>query len=175
MSTITTDSIPRVYVGTYAKYNSGSIAGQWLDLAEFAGDKDGFMDRCREIHADESDPEFMFQDFEGFPRAFYGESGLADGLWEWLELDEEDRELLAVYHEATGNDDGTIDDAREAFAGRFDSEADFCEDLAEQTGALPKDFPTWISIDWQATWESSLRHEYVSEGHDGRVWIFRRM
>lgn len=174
MSIVTTDSIPRVYVGTYAKYNRGSIAGQWVDLAEFADDKSGFMDRCREIHADESDPELMFQDFEGFPSAFYGESGLADGLWEWLALDEDDRELLAVYQEATGNDEGTIDEAREAFAGRFDSEADFCESIAEETEAIPKNMPSWVVIDWRATWDCNLRHDYVSERHDGEVWIFRR-
>ena len=28
--------MPRIYVGTYAKYNAGSIAGQWLDLEDYA-------------------------------------------------------------------------------------------------------------------------------------------
>jgi antirestriction protein len=169
-----TDTVPRVYVGTYAKYNAGSIAGKWIDLEEFAGDKSGFLDKCKELHADEADPELMFQDFEGFPRAFYGESGLDDGLFEWLELDEDDRELLSVYQSAIGCD-GDIDDAREAFQGRFDSEADFCESIAEETGAVAKDFPSWISIDWDATWNCSLKYDYVSERHNGEVWIFRRM
>ena len=26
---------PRIYVGTYAKYNDGSIAGKWLDLNDY--------------------------------------------------------------------------------------------------------------------------------------------
>src|SRR5690349_16831915 len=55
---------PRVYVGTYAKYNNGSIAGAWLDLEDYA-DKDSFLAACAELHKDEDDPEFMFQDFEG--------------------------------------------------------------------------------------------------------------
>lgn len=57
----------KLYVGTYAKYNSGSIAGAWLDLEDYA-DRDSFLVAARELHKDESDPELMYQDFEGFPR-----------------------------------------------------------------------------------------------------------
>ena len=32
----------RVYVGTYAKYNGGSLEGKWLDLEDYA-DKDEFL------------------------------------------------------------------------------------------------------------------------------------
>jgi len=53
-----TDVQPRIYVGTYAKYNSGSIKGQWLNLKDYS-DKDDFLAACRELHKDESDPEFM--------------------------------------------------------------------------------------------------------------------
>ncbi|HMP91047.1 MAG TPA: antirestriction protein ArdA, partial [Kiritimatiellia bacterium] len=62
----TTTNTPRVYVGTYAKYNDGSIAGEWIDLE--GHDADSFRDACLELHKDEADPELMFQDFEGFPR-----------------------------------------------------------------------------------------------------------
>lgn len=33
----------RVYVGTYNKYNSGSLFGKWLDLSDYS-DKDEFME-----------------------------------------------------------------------------------------------------------------------------------
>ena len=62
----TEKSDPRVYVGTYGKYNNGSIKGAWLNLADYA-DKDAFYAACAELHKDESDPEFMFQDHEGIP------------------------------------------------------------------------------------------------------------
>lgn len=121
-----------IYVGTYAKYNSGSIAGAWLDLEDYA-DRDAFLVACAELHKDEEDPEFMFQDFEGFPRAFYSESSIPDELWDWLQLDEDDRELLAAYQEAV-DESATIEQARDAFSGIFDSEADFAADWFEQTG-----------------------------------------
>ena len=32
-----------IYVGTYAKYNAGSLFGKWFDLSDFA-DKDEFLE-----------------------------------------------------------------------------------------------------------------------------------
>lgn len=65
----------RVYVGTYGKYNRGSIKGAWLNLDDYNTYGD-FLKKCGEVHKDERDPEFMIQDTEDFP----------DGLscMEWL-------------------------------------------------------------------------------------------
>lgn len=65
----------KVYVGTYKKYNEGSIAGGWLDLADYPTYKD-FLTACKKLHKNEHDPEYMIQDTEDFP----------DGLscLEWL-------------------------------------------------------------------------------------------
>lgn len=70
----------RVYVGTYHKYNSGSIAGKWLSLADYAN-RDEFYAACRELHKDEADPEFMFQDWEGVPSWMIGESHIDAEVW----------------------------------------------------------------------------------------------
>lgn len=35
----------RVYVGTYARYNNGSLFGKWLDLSDYS-DKDEFWKRA---------------------------------------------------------------------------------------------------------------------------------
>ncbi|BCY55770.1 hypothetical protein TUM12130_52080 (plasmid) [Klebsiella pneumoniae] len=69
MTDITT---PSVYVGTYHKYNCGSIAGAWLDLTDFDSSEE-FYERCRELHANEADPEFMFRDWEGIPSGMASE------------------------------------------------------------------------------------------------------
>ena len=65
----------QVYVGTYKKYNEGSINGGWLDLADYKT-YDDFLKACRRLHKNERDPEFMIQDTQDFP----------DGLscLEWL-------------------------------------------------------------------------------------------
>ena len=36
----------KVYVGTYGKYNNGSLFGAWLDLSDYA-DKEEFYEACR--------------------------------------------------------------------------------------------------------------------------------
>jgi len=125
----------RIYVGTYAKYNAGSIKGAWLDLEDYA-DRDAFLEACRELHRDEQDPEFMFQDFEGFPRSFYNESSAPpDELWDWLKLDEDEQELLAIYQDHIDSE-GNIDTARDAFMGKYDSEEDWAANWLEDVGSL---------------------------------------
>lgn len=166
---------PRLYVGTYAKYNAGNLNGGWLDLDDYSS-RDEFLEACAELHDDESDPELMFQDFEGFPRAWYSESSAPpDVLWEWIDLDESEQKAFAVFVDHYG-DDATIYDFRDAYCGTANSEADFCEEMADQTGAVPADFPAWISIDWQATWDCSLRYDYFC-GHDsdGDLHFFRHI
>jgi antirestriction protein len=140
----------RLYVGTYAKYNNGSIAGAWVDLEQFTS-KDDFLEACAKLHADEDDPEFMFQDFEGFPDRFYSESGIDDSLFDFLALDDEQRRMLAAYIEGTGDENARIEDAEEAFAGAYSSDQDFAWQLAEDVGDIPRDLPSYIVIDWEAT------------------------
>ena len=47
----------QVYVGTYAKYNNGNLYGKWIDLTDYS-DSEEFYQACKELHADEADPEF---------------------------------------------------------------------------------------------------------------------
>lgn len=163
----------RIYCGTYAKYNSGSIKGAWLDLSAYA-DRDDFLAACKELHADESDPELMFQAYEGFPAAWYCESSAPDDiLWEWMELGESERDAFGVYANHMGGDI-TRADFSEAYQGTADSEADFAEQTAEDCGEIPKDLPSWIVIDWQRSWNSGLRFDYWAErGPSGELHFFR--
>ena len=86
----------KVYVGTYKKYNGGSLAGAWLSLADFK-DYNDFLAECKKLHNDEADPEFLIEDSEGFP----------DGLdcLEWLYEDDFNDVKKAM--EGNGGDDDT--------------------------------------------------------------------
>ena len=59
--TITTDNKHGLYIGTYAKYNNGSIAGDWFYLEDYNNAKD-FWQAVKETHKDEKDPEYDIQD-----------------------------------------------------------------------------------------------------------------
>ena len=66
-----------VYVGTYAKYNAGSLKGAWMNLNLYNSKQD-FLKACYDLHKDEADPELMYQDLEGFPKTFYYESDISN-------------------------------------------------------------------------------------------------
>ena len=173
MSTTTTAA--RIYCGTYAKYNSGSIAGAWLDLADYAG-RDELLAACFDLHKDESDPELMFQDCEGFPSCWYSESSAPPAeLWEWLALHHAERLAFEAYASTKGRDDTcTFDDFGDTYAGTADTEAAFAEQTAEECGELPKDLPSWIVIDWAASWSCNLRHDYYTgTDSEGALHFFR--
>ena len=57
---------PKVYVGTYAKYNRCSIAGGWISLKS-CKNYDDFLKKCQALHSDEREPELMVQDTDDFP------------------------------------------------------------------------------------------------------------
>lgn len=71
----------RIYVGTYAKYNNGTLQGEWVNLSDFY-DLDGFKEHCVEIHEDEEEPEYMFQDWENIPDSLIDESNLEENFFE---------------------------------------------------------------------------------------------
>lgn len=131
-----TISSPRVYVGTYGKYNAGSLAGAWLDLSKFKN-FDAFMNECRRVHKDERDPEFMIQDVECWPDGFSAPECISrkefdDVMTAWRESAEEaerpetpgERLELVEYSEKAVAVIGDTKDYREqlkAMGGRFNA------------------------------------------------------
>ena len=65
----------RIYVGTYAKYNEGSLRGKWIDLSD-CYDQDEFMEVCHELHQDEEEPELMSKIGRTYPK-----NSLTRGIW----------------------------------------------------------------------------------------------
>ena len=123
---------PAIYCGTYGKYNNGSLDGAWLDLEAFDS-YDEFLEICALLHDDEDDPEFMFQDYQGFPREWYDESGLKesfDNIVEYCKLDENDREVFDAYYEWSGNAD--FAHFKDHYMGKFDTEEDFAEYIVSE-------------------------------------------
>ncbi|MCC8034359.1 MAG: antirestriction protein ArdA [Rikenellaceae bacterium] len=130
----------RVYVGTYAKYNDGSIYGKWLDLSDYS-DKDEFYEACRQLHSDEQDPEFMFQDFENIPASLIGESWMSDNLFELIHafsrMSENVREAFSIWlNDGSRNIDtddiqGLINSFHEEYIGTYDDEEDFAFEMVE--------------------------------------------
>jgi len=120
---------PAIYVGTYGKYNNGNIAGAWLSLDDY-DTEEKFYDAAKKLHKNEQDPELMFQDFENFPRAFYGESGCDERLWEWLALDKGEREIVSAWlHEEGGTE--SVEYILDSYLGSADSWSKYVDDYVD--------------------------------------------
>lgn len=142
-----TNATIQVYVSTYAKYNSGNLKGAWVDLETY-DTEDLFNDHIAELHNDEVDPEFMIQDFEGFPREFYSESGLDSRVFEWLELTDSDRERVAAFLDCFGDCAGDLFEASEnAFVGSYDSDSDFAYETVESCYNLEEPLASYFDYD----------------------------
>ena len=163
----------RIYVGTYAKYNNGSIAGEWLDIEDYA-DKEDFLAACKELHKDEADPEFMFQDLEDIPTGMAGESFVTDELFEYGLLNEHDQEIWATYRDHV-NQDGDFDEAQDAFQAKGTSKADVAQGHYEDTGMM-NGVSGWAAnyIDWEAVARDMgfEGYTFVEVGYND-VWLFR--
>lgn len=116
--------MPSVYVGTYARYRSGSLFGKWFDLDEY-DDKDEFIDACKEFHKAESDPELMFQGWEDIPNKFISEGHIKPEFWDYMSSTAPD-EAKEVYMQFADEWD------EQAFYGAYIGEFETITHFAEQ-------------------------------------------
>ncbi len=166
------DSHPAVYVGTYAKYNDGSLFGMWVDMVK-CGDYDTFMEVCHSLHADEEDPELMYQDYECFPSSWYSESGIDedtfDKIIEFSELDDDDRDAFEEFSDAFGND--CIESFRDRYMGKWDSEKDFAEHIVDECYNLDKMMGSLASY---FDYEAYARDLFIDDYYFTNGYVFRR-
>ncbi len=131
----------RIYVGTYAKYNNGSLKGEWIDLSDYS-DLDEFLEYCRKLHKDESDPELMFQAWEEIPSTLISECNLnksffnlresleqldsceSNAFWLWVEN---------VRKNLSDDSDELIDDFRTAYIGCYSSKEEFATEQLDES------------------------------------------
>lgn len=164
-----------VYVTTWGLYNAGKL-GFYVDLTDYANHGE-FMIGITEKH-NGHDPEWQFQNISGLPDSLVNEDSVSPMVFDWIKLTEEERDLLTAWIDAVGDKltDITLDliTASEDLHGKYDSERDGWEELADELLSYDEiKIPTWLVVDYEATWKASLRHDYSTSEHDGSFWIFR--
>lgn len=168
-----------LYVGTYKKYNEGSLYGMWVDL-EKVYDAEEFFEVCAKLHDDEDgDAEYMFQDFQGFPEEFYSESMNEEEIQriiDFINLDEDEQELLEDYCEiqceSIGDFQDFMDRAKDSWMGKYSDFREFTDQMADEQiscFSLGKDtefFERYFDYD---KWENDMDYDYAI-GSNGNVF-----
>ena len=151
----------QIYVGTYEKYNNGSIYGAWLKFEDYS-DYEDLKKAMRELHKDEDDPEFMIQDYEcswiikGLD--LISESYISEDIFNIIDVIKNctyEEEVIEAYIYSIGNVSNDIQDVlekvNESYCGEFSSDQTFTQQLLEETGDLSSVLPSYIHIDWERT------------------------
>lgn len=130
---------PALYCGTYGKYNSGNFNGMWVNVSTFDS-YDDFLNFCKAIHADEDDPELMYQDYENMPGSLYHESMGKEGfenIEKYCELCDE-YNVLAVDDFLKFYKPEYLDMMPDAYEGVYCSREEFAEEKANEDFNLEK-------------------------------------
>ena len=151
---------PRIYVGTYAKYNNGSIDGKWLDLNDYE-DINAFYKACKKLHKDESDPELMFQDWEYIPDSMIGESWLSDEFFDFLDVVNSSSFDIDVYISAI-NDGIDWENLEDHYMGEFNNDEDF---TIEMLGEPEVEHFAHYYINWARCAREYMMDFFEIEGH----------
>jgi hypothetical protein len=53
-----------------------------------------------------------------------------------------------------------IAEEQENFRGEAESALEFTREIIEEMGYITEDFPSWICLDYQRTWDSALRFDF---------------
>ena len=150
---------PAVYVGTYGKYNEGSIYGAWLNPGDYDTYED-FMKACGELHKDEpsGQREFMFQDYENLPRNLYSESYFSKAAFAYCKAYDEaaDPDALEAYAELfeieeDWDADDIFEDFNEKYRGEYEGYTDLAYAMVDELGLL-NDMPSTLQnyFDYEA-------------------------
>ena len=170
-NTLTTNL--KAYVGTYHKYNCGSLDGAWIDLTKFSNESE-FWAYCKDLHKDETDPEFMIQDFEteAFFDGMISEYGIDSEIWDVLHqyeaLEEWEQEGVSAYLDATGEKDRetAINEWQDHFIG-----CDLDEYVQEIVDSwdLPNNVEMYIDFE---KLERDLSHDLISGECNNNTYYF---
>jgi len=97
----------------------------------------------------------------------HGKSYFESYIEDYLQaIDEYDDEVVEDFIEIFGV--CSISSLSDAYQGKWDSGAEFAQNLAEDCGEVPTNMSSWIEIDWKASWDN-LSYDYT-EGANGHFF-----
>ena len=117
-------------------------------------DKEEFYKACRELHRDEADAEYMFQDWDNVPEGLIGESWISENLFALRDavedLDDTEQEAFFVWCNYKNRDlegenaDFLVRNFRDEYQGQYGDEEDFADRIVEECYDLPEFAKTYF-------------------------------
>ena len=170
----TQQTTPRIYVACLAAYNNSYLHGAWIEANQEA---EAIHEEIKDMLAKSPiarAEEWAIHDYEGFYGLRLSEYEGIDKVAEMAALIEEHGEAWVKYAEYEGIEYATVERFEEAYAGEWDSEEDFAENLASETMEIPKHLEFYI--DYEKLARDLFINDYFSaEGEDYKVYVFRRL
>lgn len=148
--------------------------GVWVDLLPVRS-WDDVAEKLQAAFPNAVIDEILCSDIEGYlVKPFYESSCDGFSMDAWAEFAEEvesshlDLEVIEAYADNCSSwADVSISNIEDTYIGEYDSDADFAENYADDTGLLSgvPDTVRWY-FDFEAYWKCELRHYfYESNGH----------
>ena len=163
---------PALYCGTYGKYNAGNFNGMWVNVSTFDSYED-LKAFCLAIHADEEDPELMYQDYANMPGSLYHESMREEAfnnIKEYCELcDEYNVSAVDDFLELYMPED--LDRMPDAYVGVYDSREEFAEEKADEEFDIPNLGEIALYFDYDAYARDLFINDYK---YGSRGTVFAR-
>lgn len=178
MTMTATDTGPRIYVADLAAYNAGRLHGRWIDATQ---DAESIHQEIRDMLAGSpviDAEEFAIHDYEGFCGIEIHEYETIEHVAELAALLAEHGPAYAAYRDYVGADHATAADFEEAYAGEWESEEAFAEELIEDIGELKADSLAARYFDYEKFARDLFMSDYWSAdaseyGEDSGLYIFR--
>lgn len=167
------DNKYRVWVGCLACYNDGRLVGEWFDADSCPQDMEEFdasfkrHEGAPSVHGIQLNPheELWVMDHENSP--VDGEYSPMDAAQyaEWLEGVDDPSILKAWLSNGNEFNADTAEEMNEAYAGTFDSDSDFAQNMADELGLMKDDMPwPYTCIDWDHA-ARELMYDYWEDNH----------
>ena len=136
-------------------------------LDELKALRDAVADAQLELQEAESDPEHHTEGSDAAERFNQAENAL-DSARDAFGTDEQKElaELEELESEVSEWSDGNTLIPESEFT-------DYCRELLDDIGTLPKDLPSYVVIDWDAT-ADNIKAEYSTVEFQGETYLYRR-
>ncbi|MBW4622356.1 MAG: antirestriction protein ArdA [Cyanosarcina radialis HA8281-LM2] len=171
-----TQATPRIYVACLAAYNNGKLHGRWIDVERDAA---SIRSEIHQMLASSPEPdaeEWAIHWYENWEGIEIGENEDIERVANLAEMLMKHGVAFAAYCQYRGKD-AEEEGFLENYAGEYETESDFAQELWQELGLLQQSEN--LGIDNYINWEAIARDLFISDYYsvevgERQVYVFHR-